>query len=297
MLTGERPTKKIPYRIAGQAARAAQYRAIYHLKAEFEVKAMCEFFAVSRAAYYAWVKKLGEADPDQERMDQVQAAYETSHKTYGYRRITLHLQQNQGLSINHTAVLRLMRKLNIRSVARKPKLYKKLEELGTYHIYPNLLNRDFGATHPSQKWVTDITHINTQQGWCYLSTIKDLYDGFIVAHVLTQSNSIALVTATIRQGLILHSDQGHQYTSQAYQDVLTHEYNITPSMSRRGNCWDNAPMENFFGHLKEEYLRQFKKPSFQEAQQLIDEYVYFYNYERIQLKTRQTPYQTRCLSI
>ncbi len=266
---------------------------------------MCEFFGVSRAAYYAWVKKLDKPDPDQERLKQVQSAYETSHRTYGYRRITLDLQQNQGLRINHKTVLRLMRKLNIRSVARKPKFHKKLEELGTYHMYPNLLNRDFTASHPNQKWVTDVTYILTQQGWAYLSTIKDLYDGFIVGHAFSQSNSIALVITTLRQakqtekvtdGLILHSDQGHQYTSQTYHDVLTKEYNITPSMSRRGNCWDNAPMENFFGHLKEEYLRQFKPPTFADAQQLIDEYVYFYNYERIQLKTRQTPYQRRCLS-
>jgi transposase InsO family protein len=266
---------------------------------------MCEYFAVSRAAYYEWVKKLEEPDPDQERLEQVQAVYQTSHRTYGYRRITLDLQQKQGLCINHKTVLRLMRKLNIRSVARKPKLHKKLEESSTYHKYPNLLNRDFAATRPNQKWVTDVTYIRTQQGWAYLSTIKDLYDGFIVGHAFSQSNSIALVTATLRQaqrtekvtaGLILHSDQGHQYTSQAYRDVLTHEYNITPSMSRRGNCWDNAPMENFFGHLKEEYLRQFQKPTFQEAQLLIDEYIHFYNYERIQLKTKQTPYQLRCLS-
>ena len=197
-----------------------------------------------------------------------------------------------------------MHKLNIRSVARKPKMHKKLEEIGTYHQYPNLLNRDFVASHPNQKWVTDITYIDTLQGWCYLSTIKDLYDGFIVGHVFAQSNSIALVTAAVRQaqqiekvtaGLILHSDQGTPYTSQAYHDVLIQEYHITPSMSRRGNCWDNAPMENFFGHLKEEYLRQFKKPTFEEAQQLIAEYIYFYNYERIQLKTRQTPYEFRCL--
>ena len=149
------------------------------------------------------------------------------------------------------------------------------------------------------------TYIHTQQGWAYLSVIKDLFDGFLVAHCLSLSNSVALVTRTLRlekekekvtDGLILHSDQGTQYTSQAYH-VLTDEYNITPSMSRRGNCWDNAPMENFFGHLKEEYLRQFKKPTFEEAQQLIDEYIHFYNYERIQLKTRQTPYQRRCLSL
>jgi putative transposase len=266
---------------------------------------MCEFLAVSRAAYYEWVKKLEEPDPDQERLEQVQAVFQTSHRTYGYRRLTLALQQNRGICINHKTVLRLMRKLNIRSVARKPKVHKKLEEIGIYHKYPNLLNRAFAASHPNQKWVTDVTYIRTQQGWAYLSTIKDLYDGFIVGHAFSQSNSIALVTATIRQaqqtqkvtaGLILHSDQGHQYTSQAYQDVLTQEYNITPSMSRRGNCWDNAPMESFFGHLKEEYLRQFHKPTFQEAQHLIDEYIHFYNYERIQLKTKQTPYQRRCLS-
>ena len=138
-----------------------------------------------------------------------------------------------------------------------------------------------------------------------VSVYYQRYDGFIVGYAFSQSNSFALVTTTLKQaqstekvtaGLILHSDQGHQYTSQAYHDVLTQEYNITPSMSRRGNCWDNAPMENFFGQLKEEYLRQFKKPTFEEAQQLIDEYVYFYNYERIQLKTKQTPYQRRCLS-
>ena len=270
------------------------------------MKAMCEFFAVSRAAYYTWVKTLDKSDPDQERLEQIQSVYEISHRTYGYRRITLHLQQKQGLCINHKAVLRLMRKLNIRSVARKPKLRKKLEAIGTYHKYPNLLNRDFTAARPNQKWVTDITYILTQQGWAYLSTIKDLYDGFIVGHVLSQNNSVALVTTTIRQakqtekvtdGLILHSDQGHQYTSQAYHDVLTQQYNITPSMSRRGNCWDNAPMESFFGHLKQEYLSHFNKPTFAEAQQLIDEYIHFYNYERIQLKTKQTPYQRRCLSL
>ena len=112
-----------------------------------------------------------------------------------------------------------------------------------------------------------------------------------MAHGCDQNNSIGLVTRTVRHakqkekvtaGLILHSDQGTQYTSQAYHDILTREYGITPSMSRRGNCWDNAPIENFFGHLKEEYLRQFKKTTFKEMEQLIDEYIYFYNYERIQ---------------
>ena len=269
------------------------------------MKAMCAFFGVSRAAYYAWIAKLERGDPDQERMEQIQQAYEANHKVYGYRRVALWLRQKKGIVVNHKAVLRIMNKLGIHSRARKRKMYRKLEKLGTYHTYDNVLNRDFVATRPNQKWVTDVTYIMTQQGWCYLSTIKDLFDGFIVANVFAKQNSISLVTQTVHKakqkekvtdGLILHSDQGHQYTSQAYFDVLVKEYNITPSMSRRANCWDNAPMENFFGHLKEEYLRHFKNPSFEQAQQLIEEYIHFYNYERIQLKTKQTPYQVRCLS-
>jgi transposase InsO family protein len=272
---------------------------------DYPVKAMCAFFGVSRAAYYEWVRKLDQGDRDQARMEQIQEAYEASHKIYGYRRIALWLQQKKGIVVNPKAVLRLMNKLGIHSRARKRKMYKKLEELGTYHTYPNVLNRDFAATRPNQKWVTDVTYILTQPGWCYLSTIKDLFDGFIVASVLAKHNAIGLVTQTVHQakqrekvtaGLVLHSDQGHQYTSQAYYEVLVNEYNIMPSMSRRANCWDNAPMENFFGHLKEEYLRHFKNPTFDEAQQLIDESIHFYNYERIQLKTKQTPYQRRCLS-
>jgi transposase InsO family protein len=167
-----------------------------------------------------------------------------------------------------------------------------------------VLNRKFRANQSNQKWVTDVTYIATQQGWAYLSIIKDLFDGFIVAHRLGRENSLGLVLNTLKQakqkekvteGLILHSDRGYQYASQGYF-ALMQEYRLTPSMSRLGNCWDNAPMENFFSHLKEEALRQFPILGFEEARHIIDNYVHFYNYERIQLKTRQTPYETRCLS-
>lgn len=192
----------------------------------------------------------------------VEEAWEKSRRNYGYRRVTIYLQQ-QGYSINHKTVLRLMNKMNIRSVARKRSPYKKAKQLDSYHRYENVLNRDFTATKPNQKWVTDISYVRTQQGWGYLSTIKDLFDGFIVSHLLGRENSVDLVTNTVKQAMqkekgadevILHSDQGHQYTSNAYF-VLTSTNKIKQSMSRRGNCWDNAPMENFFGHLKEESLR------------------------------------------
>jgi putative transposase len=264
---------------------------------------MCAFLGVSRAAYYAWLRKLEQPDADVPRLELVQRAFRASHQTYGYRRISLWIRQTEGRVINPKAVLRLMHRLHIRSRARRRKMCWRPEELGVYHRYPNLLNRDFVASRPNQKWVTDITFVATQQGWAYLSTIQDLFDGFIVAQRLERQNSIGLVTRTLQHAcqnekvtaeLILHSDQGHQYTSQAYA-VLTQQYNITPSMSRRGDCWDNAPMESFFSQLKEEYLRHLAHPSFEEACQAIAEYVDFYNYERIQLKTKQTPYQRRCL--
>jgi len=264
---------------------------------------MCEFFGISRAAYYAWLKRLEKPDKDAPRMALVQEAWEKSRKTYGYRRISLWIRQHKGIVINHKAVLRLMNKLNIQSVARRRKPYRKISQLEIYHRYENLLNRKFTANRPNQKWVTDITYIHTTQGWAYLSIIKDLYDGFIVSHKLDRQLSVRLVTDTLKlakckekvtDGTLLHSDQGHQYTSHPYF-VLTSKYNIIPSMSRRGNCWDNAPMENFFGHLKEEALRQFDLLSFDQTRELIDQYIYFYNYERIQLKTKQTPYQLRSL--
>jgi len=171
--------------------------------------------------------------------------------------------------------------------------------------YPHLLQRDFQAEKPNQKWCSDITFIRTLSGWAYLSVIKDLYDGYIVSHRFSPRNDVSLVTATLKQahqkemvtaGTLLHSDQGHQYCSQSYY-VLTQSYKLIPSMSRKANCWDNAPIESFFGHLKEEAIRQYPILSFKETKQIIDEYIHFYNHERIQLKTKQTPYQLRSLFI
>ena len=225
-------------------------------------------------------------------------------RPYGSPRIHAVLRR-QGIICGKNRVARLMRVSGIQGRVRRRSCPVTTQRAEGALAAPNVLAQDFTANRPNQKWVTDVTYVHTQQGWAFLSTIKDLYDGFIVAHTFGQNNSVQLVTDMLRQakhkekvtdGLILHSDQGHQYTSQAYYDVLVTEYNIIPSMSRRGNCWDNAPMENFFGHLKEEYLRHVKNPSFEEACQLVDDYIYFFNYERIQLKTKQTPFQRRCLS-
>ena len=238
---GDELLKKIPYRVAQGSAREAQYRIIYGYQEKCTVKAMCFFFGISRAAYYAWVKQMDQPDPDAERMELIQEAYDAYHQTYVYRRIQIWVQQKREVTITHKAVLRLMNKMGIRSVARKRKVYKKLDEYESYHRYANILDRDFTASQPTQNWVTDVPYIHTQQSWAYLSTIKDLYDGFIVTYQLERLNSISLVTKTVQQaqqkekitdGLILHSDQGHQYSLHPYH-VLTKEYKITPSMSKR----------------------------------------------------------------
>ena len=265
---------------------------------------MCRFLKVSRAAYYAWIKRMDKPDADEEKMKLIQMAYLGSRRTYGYRRITMWISRERGQIINPKAVLRLMHKLGIQSIARRRKVYRKMTGIDQYHRYSNLLNRDFSASRPNRKWATDITYIPTQQGWLYLSVIKDLHDGFIVAYQISPQNSVALVTKMLQQacskemvtdGLALHSDQGHQYCSHAYY-VLTQQYGIRPSMSRRGNCWDNAPMENFFSHLKSEAIHHVKLQTFHQAKEVIAEYIRFFNYERIQLKTRLTPFELRCQS-
>lgn len=264
---------------------------------------MCRLLEVSRAAYYAWRKRETQPDRDQERMAWVKQAYLTSHRTYGYRRIHLWLRQNKGICINHKTVLRLMNKLGIHSMARRQPSHHPNQQQQGHHRYPHLLNRDFKADRPNQKWCTDITYVRTLSGWGYLCVIKDLFDGSIVAHHFSKRQDVSLVTKTLRQalqkekvtaGILLHSDQGRQYASHEYF-VLTQAYKIVPSMSRTGNCWDNAPVESFFGFFKEEALRQFPILSFQEVKRLIDDYIYFYNHERLQLRTKQTPFQLRSL--
>ena len=191
-----------------------------------------------------------------------------------------------------------MQKYNLLSEVRR----KKYRNYGkVLYKYDNLLDRDFNADKPNQKWVTDISYIKTGQGTLYLSVIRDLYDNSIVAYKTGTEQNINLVLSTIRAAkrkekvtaeLQLHSDQGFQYTSQAYFN-LTQSYGITPSMSRRGNPYDNAMAENFFSILKTECIYRTKLRTYEEARLLIGQYIHFYNNERIQLKTKLTPLEKR----
>ena len=277
---------------------SVKYLVIYRHKEKYTISEMCRFFKVSRSGYYDYVKRMEKPDRDLPLAEQIKECQQEVKRTYGYRRVQIWLER-KGIYKNPKTVLRVMQKYNLLSVVRR----KKYQHCGEYlHRYPNLLDRNFHAVRPNQKWVTDISYIKTGQGFLYLSVIRDLYDNSIVAYKTGTEQNINLVLSTIREAkrkekvtaeLQLHSDQGFQYTSHAYFK-LTQSYGIIPSMSRRGNPYDNALAENFFSILKTECIYRAKPRTYEEARLLIGEYIHFYNYQRIQLKTKLTPMEYRC---
>ena len=209
--------------------------------------------------------------------------------------------ESQGIHHNPKTVLRIMKKYGILAEIRRKRKWQNLGQ--QIHRYENLLNRQFFADKPNSKWVTDISYIQTKEGVLYLSVIRDLYDNSIVAYKTATQQTVNLVLDTIRLAmkkekkrvaaeLQLHSDQGFQYTSQAYFK-LTQSYGITPSMSRKGNPYDNAMAENFFSILKTECIYRYKPRTLFEAQNMVDDYIYFYNNERIQTTTGVAPLTQR----
>ena len=274
-----------------------KYQVIFKHRDKYSINSMCKFFGVSRSGYYAFLKRMDTPDRDLPLAKKIRECQEESHRTYGYRRVHIWLER-QGIYRNPKTVLRVMQKYNLLSVVRRKKFYYCSQHL---HRYPNLLNREFTAERPNQKWVTDISYIKTAQGFLYLSIIRDLYDNSIVAYKMDKEQSIKLVLDTIKAAkrkekitaeLQLHSDQGFQYTSHAYFN-LTQSYGITPSMSRRGNPYDNALAENFFSILKTECIHRVKLSGYDEDRLIISESINFYNNYRIQPKTKLTPLAKR----
>lgn len=272
---------------------SVKYKVVYRYKDKYSISEMYRFFGVSRSGYYSHVSRMDKPAWDLPLAEKIRECQEKCGKTYGYRRVHIWLERN-GIYRNPKTVLRVMQKYGLLSVIRR----KRYRNYGEYlHRYPNLLNRNFRAERPNQKWVTDISYIHTKQGVLYLSIIRDLFDNSIVAYRMGTKQNVNLVLSTIKAAkkkekvtaqMQLHSDQGFQYTSQAYFK-LTQSYGITPSMSSRGNPYDNALAENFFSILKTECIYRAKLPTYEEARLLISEYIHFYNNERIQLKINIPP--------
>ena len=277
-----------------------KFAVIYRHRDEYPISVMCKFFGVSRSGYYNFVKRLGKPDRDAQLATKIQQCQARTDKTYGYRRVWKWLK-DRNIEKNPKTVLRVMKKYALLSEIRR---HRKWVNLGQQvYKYKNLLKRQFHADRPNTKWVTDISYIHTKEGVLYLSMIRDLYDNSIVAYKTASKQTVNLVLDTIRLAmkkeekrvaaeLQLHSDQGFQYTSHAYFK-LTQSYGITPSMSSKGNPYDNAMAENFFSILKTECIYRQKPDTLREANVLIDRYIHFYNHERIQNKTGVAPLTLR----
>ena len=225
---------------------------------------------------------------------EIVAIYQENKGRYGYRRITTELH-NRGFSMNHKTVQRLMKELGLVCRVRIKKYHSYKGEVGK--IAPNLLNRNFYAEKPNQKWVTDVTEFSLFGQKMYLSPILDLHNGYLVSYTISDRPVLGMITSMLEKafetipdgtGLILHSDQGWQYQHKHYQKKLA-DYGMIQSMSRKGNCLDNAVIENFFGLLKSEllYLQNFN--SMEHFKQELIAYLDYYNNRRIKAKLKGLP--------
>lgn len=267
-----------------------RYQFIRDNQKQFRVATMCRVLGVSRSGYYDWLarpKSAREAANDR-LLEKIMEKHDNSRNTYGARRVHRQLLvEQEKCSLNR--VVRVMRRHGL--VAKSRRRFRATTN--SKHDYPvaeNLLNRRFNVDAPDKVWVSDITYIPTQEGWLYLASVMDLYSrrivGFAMSERMTRDLAIDALAIAIRQrkpkeGLIHHSDRGVQYASEDYQSLLT-QHKMICSMSRKGDCWDNAAMESFFGSLKTECTHHRHYHSRNEARRDVFCYIeVFYNKDRL----------------
>lgn len=246
---------------------------------------------LARSTFYYQQKAAQACDKHQVLKKQISTIFSRHKGRYGYRRVTEAIRQS-GRQINHKTVQNLMGKLGLKSLVR-PKKYRSYKgDVG--QAAPNVLNRQFDATRINQKWVTDVTEFNLSGEKLYLSPVMDLYNGEIVAFETARRPAFELVGVMLKKALaklktgeqpILHSDQGWQYRMPAYQRALRNK-DVVQSMSRKGNCLDNAAMESFFAVLKSEFFYLNKFSSVDELQTGLKKYIHYYNHDRIKMKLK-----------
>ena len=269
------------------------------LRHKYDLAVLLNCVKLARSSFYYYSKQAGRVDKYEETKVQINSIYHRHKGRFGYRRITL-LLRRQGQIINHKTVLRLMQTLRLKSVIRTKKYKSYKGEQGK--IAPNVLNRMFRAAKPNQRWATGITEFNVLGKKLYLSPVIDLYNQEIVTYelsdrpdfksVMTMLNN-ALKKVDNSQSLLLHSDQGWHYQMKQYQHLLQ-EKGITQSMSRKGNCLDNAVIENFFGIVKAELFYLKKYYSIFQLKKEIKDYINYYNNDRIKLNLNgMSPIQYR----
>ncbi|MHA6253081.1 IS3 family transposase [Oceanobacillus sp. CAU 1775] len=301
MKGGECVSKKaFAVKEGGKRVKQLAFETIHKLANDYPIKTLCSLFRVSRSGYYAWKKRDGvyQKDVKDEKLFEIiNKHFEKHYKMVGAERLSIILENEENIKVGKKQVARVMRKYGLYCVIRRK--YRNYNNPAI--VAPNLLEQNFTATKPRIKLAIDITYIGITQPyrkWAYLCAVKDLYNGEVLASTFGNKQNTQLVLNTVKKlkekglgkGAILHSDQGAQFTNRDYFQLLG-QSNITPSMSRRGNCWDNAPIESFFSIIKEEMPIMFSYKTFEETSQAIEEYITYYNKERVVTKLRMSPQQ------
>ena len=257
-----------------------------------------------KSVYYYWREASSKADSYRDTKEHIAQIFNAHQGRYGYRRVHLELR-NQHQYLNHKTVQKLMTQLGLRSLVR-PKRYRSYKGC-VGKVAPNLLERNFIASKPNQKWVTDVTEFNVKGEKVYLSPILDLYNQEIISYEIADRPQISSVIQMLQKASerlrlttdkpLLHSDQGWQYQMGFYQEALKKQ-GITQSMSRKGNCLDNAVMENWFGIMKSEFFYQKKFETIESFKKGLHEYIRYYNHDRIKQKLKGlSPVQYRTQSL
>lgn len=253
------------------------------------VDVLCRVLSVSRSGYYKWSQRpVSQRErTHQQLLPKIKAIFVESRETYGYRRVVAVLREQQENCGKHR-VANLMRKLCLCPVMKR-RFKATTDSHHTHPVHANILNRQFKPQTSNQSWVSDLTYISTGQGWMYVAVVMDLFSRAIVGWAMDKQMKEELVSDALRmallrrkmpENLLLHSDRGSQYASRAYQTLLK-QYGITCSMSRKGNCWDNAPMESFFKTLKTECVYRQPLQTREEAKARLFDYIeVFYNRQR-----------------
>ena len=277
-----------------RATPAQKTQVVQKLRQEFPLSLLLIIAQLPRATFYYHQKRMQKSDKYAAAKEEITAIYQENKGRYGYRRITTELHR-RGFGLNHKTVQRLMKQMGLVCLVRMKKYRSYKGEVGK--TAPNLLNRDFRAEKQNQKWVTDVTEFSLFGQKLYLSPILDLHNGYLVSYTISERPVLSMVTTMLNKafetipdgtGLILHSDPGWQYQHKQYQRMLKAK-GIRQSMSRKGNCLDNAAAENFFGLLKSElfYLQKFS--SMEQFKQELIEYLDYYNNHRIKAKLKGLP--------
>jgi putative transposase len=265
------------------------------LRKDFPVVLLCHVLGVSPSGYYEYLKRPKQevSKEDRRLLTKIKRAFTLHKGTYGAKRIAKYLK-SKGTIVNHKKVTRIMREANIKSVVRRPKKTKELKGKAVGYVYENYLKRDFYASHPNQKWVTDMTEILVGDKKFYISAIMDLFNREVIAFEISSSPNQELIRATIKaaqkkrklkslDGVLIHSDQGSVYRSFDYHQ-MSQALKFIPSMSRKANCWDNAVIESFFSHLKTEFPCFYPNIQVQTFEKDLHSFVRYFNEKRTQYK-------------